>query len=680
MIEPDLLAWPQAHVRLALLDDRTGPGADRRPEPPRAWSCSSPPAPVDRPPRGLGRTPGGCLLVMPGELPGRRAVLEVAGCQGYVGGRTGGARRDGGGREAPRDARPRAAADRAARRSPTAAPRARAGASWRCAASPRCSGCRCSSRSRAAAPGTRCSPPRRRSSGCSPPACCAGAPRIAAATLVAVGALALALLAGGVADELLRPDRWGDLAAGDRPRPVRAAGRARPVPRPRRVDADRDHRSAARCSRRSPRSPRSGRAGTGSARTRRARPAGRRCTSSPPSRSTSSASSSAARCWRCWSSRTCGWSGCGSATPARPRCSPSRSTILGLAAAPALDTDEPWFDYETWALSNASSKSTASRWEHSYGPLDWPRDGREMLRVKARRRRAYWKAMNLDDFDGARWVRDRGGGQHRRLRPAGRPCATAGCSSIEVSVRNLRSQTFVTAGIACSVEARGCRGCRSATGPTRPRPARCAAATPTRRSSTRRRPTERERRAAGRPAVRAGALDPHRVARRATPGALDLQASLGHVVQFPLFADGGPPVDLRAAEPGRIPRPAMNAPRAQRLRAHLGAVAAAAARRARRRRTTSRPSSATCAAAASPTPSRRRPPRRTSTASCSTPRAATASSSPGRWRCCCAWAACPPACRPASPRAPTTARRRSTWSATSTPTRGSRPGTPASAG
>ncbi len=81
-------------------------------------------------------------------------------------------------------------------------------------------------------------------------------------------------------------------------------------------------------------------------------------------------------------------------------------TILGLAAAPALDTDEPWFDYETWALSSASSKSTSFSWDHSYGPLDWPRDGRELLRVKAKRP-AYWKATNLDDFDGRRWIRDR---------------------------------------------------------------------------------------------------------------------------------------------------------------------------------------------------------------------------------------------------------------------------------
>jgi len=128
--------------------------------------------------------------------------------------------------------------------------------------------------------------------------------------------------------------------------------------------------------------------------------------------------------------------------------------ILGLVAAPALDTGRPWFDYETWALSNASARSTAFNWQHTYGPLDWPRDGRELLRVKAKRA-AYWKAMNLDDFDGSRWVRD-------RLSANVDGCDVAGyypeqrdkwLQSISVSVRNLRTQTFVTAGVACSVDA-----------------------------------------------------------------------------------------------------------------------------------------------------------------------------------------------------------------------------------
>jgi uncharacterized protein (DUF58 family) len=90
VIEADALAWPQAHVRLALLEDHTGPGlvaAQNR----RGLILFVSARTVDRPPRALGRTPGGCLLVVPGQLAGRQSVLEVAGCSAYVAGRTGAA-------------------------------------------------------------------------------------------------------------------------------------------------------------------------------------------------------------------------------------------------------------------------------------------------------------------------------------------------------------------------------------------------------------------------------------------------------------------------------------------------------------------------------------------------------------------------------------------------------------
>jgi len=89
-IDPDLLAWPQAHVRLALIQDVTGPAlaaAQNR----RGLVVFVAARVLDRPPRGLGRTPGGCLIVVPGAIAGRRSVLEVAGCQGFVAGRTGSA-------------------------------------------------------------------------------------------------------------------------------------------------------------------------------------------------------------------------------------------------------------------------------------------------------------------------------------------------------------------------------------------------------------------------------------------------------------------------------------------------------------------------------------------------------------------------------------------------------------
>jgi uncharacterized protein (DUF58 family) len=90
VIEPDLLGWPQSHVRLAIVDEKTGPSlvaAQNR----RGLVMLVAARAMDRPPRGLGRTPGGCLLVVPAELPGRRPVLEVAGCFAYVATRTGAA-------------------------------------------------------------------------------------------------------------------------------------------------------------------------------------------------------------------------------------------------------------------------------------------------------------------------------------------------------------------------------------------------------------------------------------------------------------------------------------------------------------------------------------------------------------------------------------------------------------
>src|SRR3954454_24374803 len=90
VIEHDLLAWPALHVRMALMDDRAGPSlatAQNR----RGLVLYVAARPVDRAPRGLGRTPGGCLVVVPGELGGRRPILEVAGCHGYAAGRHSGA-------------------------------------------------------------------------------------------------------------------------------------------------------------------------------------------------------------------------------------------------------------------------------------------------------------------------------------------------------------------------------------------------------------------------------------------------------------------------------------------------------------------------------------------------------------------------------------------------------------
>ncbi len=99
VLEPTLIGWPHLHVRLALVDDRSGPNvaglASRRG--PLLYVAAHAPSSA---PRALGHAVGGGrYLIVPGGdgLPesangaprgarragGRRAVFTVAGCTGY---------------------------------------------------------------------------------------------------------------------------------------------------------------------------------------------------------------------------------------------------------------------------------------------------------------------------------------------------------------------------------------------------------------------------------------------------------------------------------------------------------------------------------------------------------------------------------------------------------------------
>ena len=121
--------------------------------------------------------------------------------------------------------------------------------------------------------------------------------------------------------------------------------------------------------------------------------------------------------------------------------------IAGIALGPSLDVRRPWVDWDKLIndLSRADTEQFA--WDHTYGPLDWPRDGRVVLRVKAKQG-AYWKAANLDGFDGTRWVR-------AGLRPdRASPSAAAADvvprprweHTIRVSVAGMRTDQVIGAG------------------------------------------------------------------------------------------------------------------------------------------------------------------------------------------------------------------------------------------
>jgi len=131
-------------------------------------------------------------------------------------------------------------------------------------------------------------------------------------------------------------------------------------------------------------------------------------------------------------------------------------TVIAFAAAPALDGDDPWFDYEAFASDRAGAKASEFRWEHDYGALLWPRDGREVLQV-ASPRRTYWKADTLDLFAGETWSRDPSGGVPYAGQNVGvDPAAIERWSfDISVSVRSLRSDPMPVAAVAEEVRMDG---------------------------------------------------------------------------------------------------------------------------------------------------------------------------------------------------------------------------------
>ena len=75
---------------------------------------------------------------------------------------------------------------------------------------------------------------------------------------------------------------------------------------------------------------------------------------------------------------------------------------VALSVTAAIDPGRALVDYRHWGLLSANGLSF--RWDHSYGPLDWPQRGTLLAEV-ASERSHYWKATNLDSFDGVRWVR-----------------------------------------------------------------------------------------------------------------------------------------------------------------------------------------------------------------------------------------------------------------------------------
>jgi transglutaminase-like putative cysteine protease len=127
------------------------------------------------------------------------------------------------------------------------------------------------------------------------------------------------------------------------------------------------------------------------------------------------------------------------------------AVLAATAIAPRVDGGAALLDYEGLAQS-LTTPSTRYDWNHGYGPLHWPRDGGELLRVKARER-SYWKATNLPIFDGRRWIAIQNAASTPRLDVGLELAHPRWRQELLVTFKGLRSEQFVTAGTTLAIAA-----------------------------------------------------------------------------------------------------------------------------------------------------------------------------------------------------------------------------------
>jgi transglutaminase-like putative cysteine protease len=123
--------------------------------------------------------------------------------------------------------------------------------------------------------------------------------------------------------------------------------------------------------------------------------------------------------------------------------------LVGMVAAPLLDGDGPVVDVQDLASALEPVKPEQFDWSHGYGPLDWPRDGRELLRVRATRP-SYWKAEDLETFDGTRWHADesRSGVEPTQEGIADHPRWR---QQVRVTLRGMETRDFIAPGQTLSI-------------------------------------------------------------------------------------------------------------------------------------------------------------------------------------------------------------------------------------
>ncbi len=125
------------------------------------------------------------------------------------------------------------------------------------------------------------------------------------------------------------------------------------------------------------------------------------------------------------------------------------AAITAWVLAPTLDRRVPWVSVQTLAGTIGPPAGEAFDWAQTYGPLDWPHTDTVVMSVRARYP-AYWKAVDLDEFDGTGWAQAPVGGDEETAFEETVPAQTQKrwLQTLTVNLRDMRTHDVIAAGIA----------------------------------------------------------------------------------------------------------------------------------------------------------------------------------------------------------------------------------------
>ncbi|HEX4009998.1 MAG TPA: transglutaminase domain-containing protein [Solirubrobacteraceae bacterium] len=119
--------------------------------------------------------------------------------------------------------------------------------------------------------------------------------------------------------------------------------------------------------------------------------------------------------------------------------------VGGAIAAPRIDQGTPWVDYRAWAGTLTPQHVDSFDWNQTYGPLRWPKEGHEVLSVQARTPE-YWKAEDLDDFNGYSWVAGDSTVSPELAQPSVRYTKPSWYERIRVTILGMQTRDVIAAG------------------------------------------------------------------------------------------------------------------------------------------------------------------------------------------------------------------------------------------